>query len=897
MSKYELPKAYDFKATEARIYEMWKKGGYFKPHNDPNKPDFDPNVEPFVISIPPPNVTGELHLGHAMFVSMEDLMIRYHRMKGYSTLWVPGSDHAGIATQLQVEKMLRNEGTSREEVGREEFLRRTWEWKHKYGGMIQNQIRRLGASCDWDRERFTLDDGLSVAVREAFVSLYEKGLIYRGPRLINWSPGLKTAVSDLEVEYFEEPGTLYYFKYMLADGSGDYIPVATTRPETILGDTAVAVHPEDERYQKYVGKTVTVPMLGREIPVIADEYVTREFGTGALKITPGHDPNDYEIGMRHNLPVLSMLDREAKVTEVGGPYEGMDRFDCRRKLWADMQAAGLVVKEEPYTITIPRSQRGGEVVEPMISTQWFVEIGPLAEKALAAVKNGDIRIVPERFEKIYFNWLENIKDWCISRQLWWGHRIPVWYCADCNEQTVSREDPTECAHCGSKNIEQDPDVLDTWFSSGLWPFSTLGWPEETPDYKYFYPTSYMETGYDILFFWVARMIMDGLEFTGKAPFRTVYLHGLIRDGDGRKMSKTSGNVIDPLQVMDDLGTDALRFTLLVGSTPGNDTNVAVSKVEANRNFANKVWNVGRFVISAIGQIESKPDVPAEWTLADSWIWAKLQGLVRDVERLFQNFQYGEAGRQIYEFFWSNFADWYLEIAKGQLAEGGARAYKTAETLTRVLDISLRSLHPFTPFVTEELWGHLRNALKDSPLADLTKDWPEVLMIAGWPEQREAEGWEADKIGDFELLQEIVRSIRNLRAEKGVAPSKCIAANFAGAGKTSLLGEQAKVMAALAGLDESQMEIKKIIAEKPEGAAALVVGPVEIYLPLAGMVDLEQERARLEKELAEAESQVARLEKLLASDFAKKAPEAVVAKEREKLAAFKETAEKIKAQLS
>ena len=916
MSKYELPKAYDFKDTESRIYAMWEAGGYFKPHNDPNKPDFDPNVEPFVISIPPPNVTGELHLGHAMFVSMEDLMIRYHRMKGYSTLWVPGSDHAGIATQLQVEKMLRKEGTSREEVGREEFLRRTWEWKHKYGGMITNQIRRLGASCDWDRERFTLDEGLSRAVREAFVSLYEKGLIYRGPRLINWSPGLKTAVSDLEVEYSEEPGTLYYFKYMLADDSGEYIPVATTRPETILGDTAVAVHPEDERYQKFIGKTVTVPILGREIPVIADEYVDREFGTGALKITPGHDPNDYEIGMRHNLPVLSMLDREAKVTEIGGPYAGMDRFDCRKKMWADMKEAGLVVKEEPYTLNVPRSQRGGEIVEPMISTQWFVEIAPLAEKGLAAVKNGDIRIVPERFEKVYFNWLENIKDWCISRQLWWGHRIPVWYCADCNEQTVTREDPTECMHCGSKYIEQDPDVLDTWFSSGLWPFSTLGWPEETPDFKYFYPTSYMETGYDILFFWVARMIMMGMEFTEEVPFNTVYLHGTIRDQHGRRMSKTLGNGIDPLWILDGasveeipdyarrqypnglpaMGTDALRFTLLTAGTPGNDVNLNLEHVESNRNFANKLWNAGRFTVLAIGQIDSKPDVPAEWTLADSWIWAKLQQLVRDVERLFQNFQYGEAGRQIYEFFWSDFADWYVEIAKGQLAEGGARAYSTAQTLTRVLDMSLRLLHPFTPFVTEELWGHLRRALQDSPLADLTENWPDVLMVASWPEPREDEGWETEKIADFELLQEIVRSIRNLRAEKGVAPSRRIAAIFSGSGKTALLTEQAKVLAALAGLDKSQVTFEASMKKKPEGAAALVIGPVEIYLPLAGMIDLEQERARLEKELVEAESHIARLEKLLASDFAKKAPEAVVAKEREKLAAYRETAEKIKAQL-
>jgi valyl-tRNA synthetase len=916
MTKHELPKAYDFKATEARIYAMWEAGGYFKPWNDPNKPDFDPNVEPFVISIPPPNVTGELHLGHAMFVSMEDLMIRYHRMKGYSTLWVPGSDHAGIATQLQVERMLRTEGTSREEIGREEFLRRTWEWKYKYGDVIQNQIRRLGASCDWDRERFTLDEGLSRAVREAFVQLYEKGLIYRGPRLINWSPGLKTAVSDLEVEYSEEEATLYYFKYMLKPsppsplpagegrrGEGEFIPVATIRPETILGDTAVAVHPEDERYRKFIGKTVVVPILGREIPVIADEYVSREFGTGALKITPGHDPNDYDIAQRHNLPVISVLDEAARINENGGKYHGQDRFECRKNMWEDMRAQGLVIKEEPYTTTIPRSQRGGEIVEPMISTQWFVKIGPLAEKALAAVKNGDIRIVPERFEKVYFNWLENIRDWCISRQLWWGHRIPVWYCADCGEQTVAREDPTECAHCGSKNIQQDPDVLDTWFSSGLWPFSTLGWPKETPDYKYFYPTSYMETGYDILFFWVARMIMDGLEFTGQAPFHTVYLHGLIRDEHGRKMSKTYGNVIDPLNVMDELGTDALRFTLLVGSTPGNDTNLAVSKVEANRNFANKLWNAGRFVVSAIGTLgdgklgigDQAANLPT-YTLADSWIWAKMQELVRNVERLFQTFQYGEAGRQIYEFFWSDFADWYVEIAKGQLAEGGTRAYTTAQTLARVLDISLRLLHPFTPFVTEELWGHLRRALQDSPLANLTEAWPEVLMITGWPEAREEEGWETGKVADFELLQEIVRSIRNLRAEKAVTPSKRIAATFAGGAKTTFIQEQAQVISALAGLDHSQLSILESLPVKPEDTATLVVGPVEIYLPLAGMVDLEQERARLNKELAETEAQIVRLEKLLSSDFAKKAPETVVQKEREKLMAFKGTAAKIKAQL-
>jgi valyl-tRNA synthetase len=920
MTEYQLPKAYDFKSTEPRIYEMWEKGGYFRPSNDPRRPGFDPSKKPFVISIPPPNVTGELHQGHAMFVSMEDLMIRYQRMKGVPSLWVPGTDHAGIATQLQVEKdLLRVEEVTREELGREKFLERAWAWKVKYHEIITRQIRRLGASCDWERERFTLDEGLSKAVREAFVRLYEKGLIYRGPRLVNWSPGLKTAVSDLEVEYSEEPGKLYYFKYMLAGsvraGSPHpYIPVATTRPETILGDTAVAVHPEDRRYKKFIGKKVIVPMLGREIPVIADEYVDREFGTGALKITPGHDPHDYEIGQRHDLPVLSMLDREAKVTEVGGPYAGLDRFECREKLWADMRAAGLVIKEEPYTLNVPRSQRGGEIVEPMISTQWFVKIEPLAKAALEAVRDGRIRIIPERFEKVYFNWLENIRDWCISRQLWWGHRIPVWYCEDCGQQTCLRLDPTQCSHCGSKNIHQDPDVLDTWFSSGLWPFSTLGWPEETPDYKYFYPTTMMETGYDILFFWVARMIMDGLEFTGQVPFSTVYLHGLIRVEGGQKMSKSKGNAADPLPVMDEYGTDALRFTLLVGSTPGNDTNLSLKKVEGNRNFANKIWNAGRFVISAlqgIGDQESGtrgsgkhadsliPDSQSlsTWTLADSWIWARLQGLVREVERLFQSYQYGEAGRQIYEFFWSDFADWYVEVAKLQLAEGGERAASTARTLARVLDVSLRLLHPFMPFVTEELWGHLRMALRASPLKDLVQGWPEALIIAPWPEPRPEEGWEAGKLADFSLPQEVIRSIRNLRAEQNVKPGKRIPATIVAGGKATLLEEQARVIAVLAHLDESQLAIRESLPVKPEGSIALVAGSAEIYLPLAGLADLDEERTRLQKELAEAQAQIERLEKLLGSDFTTKAPVPVVQKEREKLAAYQETAEKLKAQLS
>ena len=896
MTDNSLPKTYDFRTTEQRIYAWWEKSGYFRPINDPTEPDFDPTKKPYVISIPPPNVTGELHQGHAMFVSVEDLMIRYHRMKGIPTLWVPGSDHAGIATQLQVEKLLAREGLTREAVGREEFLRRTWEWKHKYGGIITQQIRRLGASCDWKRERFTLDEGLSRAVREAFVSLYDKGLIYRGPRLINWSPGLKTAVSDLEVEYSEEPGTLYYFKYRLADHPEEFIAVATTRPETILGDTAVAVHPDDPRYQRFVGRQVVVPILGRKIPVIADDYVTREFGTGALKITPGHDPNDYEIGLRHNLPIISVLDEAARITTSGGPYKGQDRFECRKNIWEDMRQAGLVVKEEPYMLNVPRTQRGGEIVEPMVSTQWFVRIQPLAEKALEAVRDGRIRIVPDRFAKVYFNWLENIQDWCISRQLWWGHRIPVWYCAECGQMTVSRDDPSQCNHCHSPRIEQDPDVLDTWFSSGLWPFSTLGWPDQTPDLAYFYPTTMMETAYDILFFWVARMIMMGLEFTGEVPFNTVYLHGLIRDEHGRKMSKSYNNAIDPLITMNELGTDALRFTLLVGSSPGNDMNLDIKRVEANRNFANKIWNAGRFVIGCLGQVNEKTTKEPEWTMADGWIWARLQGLVRDVERLFQNHQYGEAGRQLYEFFWNEFADWYLEIAKNQMATTGDQAYYTASTLTRVLDLNLRMLHPFIPFITEELWGHLRRAVLDSPLAGEAADWPKALIIASWPVPRKEEAWEAQRINDFTLVQELVRAVRNLRAEKNVPPSRLLPAIVSGGERSDLLLDQMTTLASLASLDLDKLVICETLEQKPDGHVALVVGAVEIYLPLSGLVDVNEERIRLQKTLGEVDGQITRLEKLLASPFAEKAPTEVVQKEREKLAGYRETADKLITQL-
>jgi len=892
----ELAKTYDFNETEARLYQWWSDRDYFKPWNDPNDPGFDPTVKPFVVSIPPANVTGSLHLGHAMFVSLEDLLVRYHRMKGEPTLWVPGVDHAGIATQLQVEKMLRERGQNRQELGREKFLDEVWAWKEKFGGIITQQIRRLGASCDWSRERFTLDDGLSKAVREAFVSLYENGKIYRGPRMINWSPGLQTAVSDLEVEYSQEPGKLYYFRYQIA-GSDAFIPVATTRPETILGDSAVAVHPDDERFADLVGKMAVVPILNREIPVIADDYVDREFGTGALKITPAHDPNDYEIGMRHELEFINVMNRDATINGNGGPYEGLDRFECREKLWMDMEEAGLTIRVEPYMMNVPRSQRGGELVEPMVSTQWFVDVQDMAEEALKAVKDGRIEIIPERFKKVYYNWMENIRDWCISRQLWWGHRIPVWYCADCDAMTVAREDPEVCETCGSPNLQQDPDVLDTWFSSALWPFSTLGWPDETPDLAYFYPTSVMETGYDILFFWVARMIMAGLTFTDEVPFHTVYLHGLIRDEHGQKMSKTKENVIDPLEVMDELGTDALRFTLLVGSTPGNDMNLSIKKVEANRNFANKLWNAGRFVLRNLDAIPPKPEKEPEWTLADKWIWAQMKQLRETVNRLFETYQFGEAGRQVYEFFWSEFADWYLEISKDQVVEGGDRAFYTAQVLVRVLDTCLRFLHPFTPFVTEEIWGHLKSASEEvSDLLAPEDGWEDALIIARWPEMMATEDWERGAVEDFTLIQEMVRSIRNIRAEYKVALGHKIACTISAGEKADLIQAQRQTFVSLAGIDPEALTVTPSPVTQSGEQITLVVTPVEITLPLAGLVDVAAERERLEKELAEAESQVQRLEKLLGSSFAEKAPPEVVEKERARLVGYQETAERLKQQI-
>ena len=868
----EMPTTYDPQATEERLYNWWREQGWFKPEVA------GPDAKPFVISMPPPNVTGALHTGHAMTASVEDLMIRYHRMRGYAALWVPGSDHAGIATQLVVERALRQEGTSREAIGRAAFLERTWRWKEEYGSRITRQHQRLGVSCDWDRERFTLDEGLSQAVREAFVRLYEMGLIYRGEFLINWSPGLRTAVSDLEVEYSDEMGKLYYFKYPIAGRKGEYIPVATTRPETILGDAAVAVHPDDERYRHLHGETCLVPILNRPIPVIQDTYVDMEFGTGALKITPGHDPHDFEIGQRHGLQIINILNPDASMNANAGPYEGLDRFDCREALWADMETVDLTIRAEDYAMSIPRSQRGGEVVEPMVSTQWFVKMKPLAELGLEAVRSGRITIVPDRFNRVYYNWLENIRDWCISRQLWWGHRIPVWYCDDCGRMTVTRVDAELCAHCGSAHIRQEEDVLDTWFSSALWPFSTLGWPEETADMRRFFPTDVMETAYDILFFWVARMIMTSLLFKNNIPFHTVYLHGLIRDEHGRKMSKSLGNATDPLGLIEQYGTDALRFALLTGSTPGNDMNLSNGRLENSRNFTNKLWNAARFVI---GSLERAPESgEPEYTLADRWITSRLGKTINSVNRLFQKYQYGEAGRQIYEFFWGEYADWYIEVSKLAMAEGGDKALAAGKTLVAVLDQILRLLHPFIPFVTEEIWQNLKQACAGRPELAPAGGWPEALIIARWPEDGAAADEAAE--ADFGLLMDLIRGIRNARAESQVQPGKFITAEIAGGSRAAMLAGEKEILIRLARLEAAKLRIEPEMAA-PAQAVMLALGDVTCYLPLAGMVDLTEERARLQNELAELDKQIARSEGLLGGAFAQRAPENVVQRERDKLA--------------
>ena len=862
----QMPKTFDFKSEEARVYAAWENGGWFKPEVAP------PDADPFVISMPPPNVTGALHLGHALFISLEDLMTRYERMRGKAALWVPGTDHAGIATQLQVEKMLHDEGTSREAVGREEFLARTWLWKEKYGGRIEDQLRRMGASCDWERARFTLDDGLSNAVQEVFISLYDQGLIYRGPRLVNWSPGLRTAVSDLEVEREEEPGKLYFFNYPLEDGG--FIPVSTTRPETILGDTAVAVHPEDERYKHLIGQFALVPVLNRRIPVIGDEYVDREFGTGALKVTPGHDFNDYEIGQRHNLPLINIMNKDATLNANAGQYAGMDRFGARAKFWKDMEALGLTLEVKDIMHVVPRSQRGGEVVEPLISTQWFLKIQPLAEKALAAVRDGRIKIVPERFEKVYFHWLENIEDWCISRQLWWGHRIPVWYGSD-GEIYVGKSAPKDRP---GYTWTPEEDVLDTWFSSGLWPFSTLGWPAQTPNLKRFYPTDIMETGYDILFFWVARMIMMGLWFTGEVPFHTVYLHGLVRDKLGRKISKTLGNVIDPLELVDQYGADPLRFTLVTSGAPGNDVNLDAARVERNWRFVNKIWQMTNFVTGNLeGSIEPGFPAPAELDLPARWIVSRLNKLGTSVQRLFDIYQYGEAGRQIDDFLWGEFADWYIEISKYPLYQGDDDAKRnTRRVLVGVLDTCLRLLHPFMPFVTEALWNYLPN--HETPL-----------IVAAWP-AADMRYLDDAAEADTQLLIDLVRGIRNVRDEYQVEPSRKITALIAAGNHPGLFENYGYLFARLCNVAALQtLEA----GSAPQQAATVTVSDVTVYLPLADFVDVAAECERLGKERDKLAVQIVRSQAQLANEnFVSRARPDVVEKARAQLANLQASAEQI-----
>ena len=880
----EMPKIYDAALIEQPLYEWWERQGYFRP-------EIDPDREPFVIAMPPPNVTGALHLGHAIMSSIEDALIRYHRLLGEPTLWVPGSDHAGIATQNVVERELAREGITRYDLGREGFIQRVWEWKAIYHARITQQQRRLGISCDWERERFTMDEDLSRAVREAFVRLYERGWIYRGLYLVNWCPRCGTAVSDLEVEHTETDTHLWYVRYWTPDRSQSII-VATTRPETILGDTAVAVHPDDDRYRDLVGRKVVIPFVERLAPIVADDAVDSEFGTGAVKVTPAHDPVDYEIGRRHGLAMVDVMTDEGTMSEAAGPFAGLTTLDCREQIVARLAEAGDLVKTEPYHHSVGHCQRCDTVIEPRISTQWFVRAKPLAEPALQAVRDGRLRIVPERFTKVYTDWLEGIRDWCISRQLWWGHRIPVWYCGACGEMITGREDPTVCPKCGCTELTQDPDVLDTWFSSALWPFSTLGWPEDTEDLRYFYPTSVMETGYDILFFWVARMVMMGLEMTGEVPFHTVYLHGLVRDRNGNKISKSLPDVdqYDPLLVIDEYGLDALRLTLLTGSTPGNDMKLAMERVESNRNFANKIWQAARFVLGNLGD---DPDeyAPAETPIdpaaledpMDRWIVSRYHRLIEEVTRLLDAYQIGEAGRQLYEFIWGEYCDWYIEATKVRLrGDNGESTEAARRVLVHVLEGSLRLLHPFMPFVTEAVWQYLPHR-------------GEALIVADWP-QIGPRDESAEEAADW--LFALVRAIRNARAEYNVEPGRWIAAVIAAGTEMAWLESVRDVLSGLARVDPDRLTIAEEASSRPEKALTLVVGTVECYLPLADLVDLDRERERLRGEIADAESEINRSEKLLSNqNFVSKAPPEVVGREREKLSSHRERKQRLEERLA
>jgi valyl-tRNA synthetase len=848
MSK-ELAKAYDPHEVEDRIYDFWVKNGYF--HASP-----DPEKKPYTIVIPPPNITGQLHMGHALDETLQDILIRWRRMQGYSALWLPGTDHASIATEAKIVEAMKQEGLTKEDLGRDGFLKRAWEWKEKYGGTIISQLKKLGASCDWDRERFTLDEGCSEAVREVFVRLYEKGLIYRGERIINWCPHCKTSISDAEVEYEEKDGNFYHFRYPLTDGSG-FIQLATTRPETMLGDTAVAVHPDDERYQSMVGKTITLPIVGREIPIVADTYVEMEFGTGVVKITPAHDPNDFEVGLRHNLPIINVMDESGIINEKGGAYCGLDRMEARKQIVKEMESLGFLVKIEPIKHNVGACYRCGTVVEPRVSMQWFVKMEPLAKPAIDAVRNGDTKFVPERFDKVYFNWMENIRDWCISRQLWWGHRIPAWYC-DCGETIVSRETPEKCPHCGGTHLHQDEDTLDTWFSSALWPFSTLGWPNNTEDLQYFYPTSTLVTGYDIIFFWVARMIFSGLEHMGKTPFETVFIHGIVRDEKGRKMSKSLGNGIDPLKVIDEFGADALRFMLATGNSPGNDMRYSPEKVESSRNFANKIWNAARFILMNLEGHDVKGVLPETLTTEDKWIISGFNRVAKEITDNLEKFELGIAVSKIYDFLWDDFCDWYIEIAKIRMnGDDAASAQNAREVLVWVMTGTLQLLHPFMPFITEEIWQTLPHE-------------GDALMVSKWPEYDEKLNFpEAE--AEMQRIMDVIRGVRNRRAEMNVVPSRK-AKVYIATDKQETFHKGMAIVAKLAYANEVEIGSSFDM----DGAVTIVTNDATVYIPMDELVDKKAEIARLTKEMETAKKQLLQCtNKLNNEGFLSKAPQNVV----------------------
>ncbi len=847
----ELPKVYDPKAVEKRIYQMWLDGGYFHAERDPEK-------KPFTIVIPPPNVTGQLHLGHAFDETLQDILIRYKRMRGYSALWLPGYDHAGIATQIKVEEQLRGEGLTRFDLGREKFLERVWDWKNKYGDRIVEQLKTLGSSCDWERQRFTMDEGCSKAVREVFCSLYEKGLIYKGKRIINWCPHCTTALSDAEVEYEEKPGKLWHIRYPLSDGSG-YVTVATTRPETMLGDSGVAVNPEDERYTHLVGKTCILPLVNREIPIVADEYVDKSFGTGCVKMTPCHDPNDFEVGLRHNLEQILVIDGEGKIIN-GGKYNGMDRYEARKAIVADLEEQGYLVKIEDHVHNVGTCYRCHSDVEPLASDQWFVKMEPLAKEAIRVVEDGTIKFVPDRFAKTYLNWMNNVRDWCISRQLWWGHQIPAWYCQECGHVTVSRTDPTECEHCHSKNIERDPDVLDTWFSSALWPFSTLGWPDKTEDLEYFYPTDVLVTGYDIIFFWVARMIFSGMEHMKKEPFKTVLIHGLIRDPQGKKMSKSAGNGVDPIEMIDRFGADALRFNIITGNSPGNDMRFYVERCEAMRNFANKIWNASRFVMMNL-TVEDKT-LPESLELPDKWVLSKLNTLISEVNDNFDRFELGIAAQKIYDFIWDTFCDWYIELSKPRLAQGDEDAQRV---LLYVLTDILKLLHPFMPYITEEIY----QALPHEKTALIIEDFPEYADALSFPTEE----------ADFEKVMDAVAAIRSKRSAMNVPPSRKSKVLISTAAPEPFRAGAPYIMRLASA---SEVEVTGEVEGDMPGMVTVVTHSARVFLPLAELVDLAAERERIEKELKRNRGFLeGQMKKLSNEAFISRAPENVVAAEREK----------------